>query len=76
MEPRAERCTSVGCIAEVSHMESLASGVPKPWCCQHYESLIRLKRAIAERQHLATVELLELQITFMRETLAKYGWSE
>jgi hypothetical protein len=68
-----ERCTSVGCTAEVEHMESLASGIPKPWCCQHYEAIIRLKQAIAERQHLATIELLELQITFMREILRKNG---
>lgn len=69
----AERCTSVGCTATVTHMETLASGVPRPWCCEHYESVLRLKHAIAERQHLATVELLELQVKFMRDTLKNYG---
>lgn len=70
------KCTSVGCMAPVTHMESLATGIPKPWCCKHYESLTQLKREIAERQHRATVELVELQATFYRGILTKNGLLE
>lgn len=61
-----KQCTSIGCINPVTHMETLASGVPRPWCCEHYESIMRLKQAIAERQHKATEELLKLQIKFLQ----------
>lgn len=71
-----EKCTSVGCTEPVTHMESLASGVLKPWCCKHYTSLVELKRAIVERQNQANVDLLELQIKFMRGMLSKHGMAE
>lgn len=71
-----EKCTSTGCTEPVTHMESLATGVPKPWCCKHYTSLVELKRAIIERQNQANVDLLELQVKFMREMLRNHGMAE